>query len=144
MSGTTSALALPATWLLMPFSAEALGEIARSKEIGPKKSASESLSLAKPAISFASTLDGIAGKMLSVADKIATFGRVQPNFREISAIKRAASTRVLMSGFIFMAASLIRRGSPPLGGSIIKTWISRRPTLTPASFFTRPPMNMSV
>ena len=39
MSGTTSALALPATWLVIPFSTVAVGEIARSKDRGPKKSA---------------------------------------------------------------------------------------------------------
>ena len=99
----------------------AVGEIARSKERGPKKSASGSFSRANLAISTASTVDGIAGRILSVADRTATFGRLQPSFRDIPAIKSAASTRVSMSGLIFIAASLIKSGSPPLGGSMTKT-----------------------
>ena len=144
MSGTTRALAWPATGFAIAFSKVALGEIARSKDSGPKKSASGSRSPANRAISSASILDGMLCKILSVADKIATFGRTKPSFRDILAIRRADSTRVLMSGCMFMAASLIKRGLPPFGGSITKTWTSRWPTRTPASRFTRPLINISV
>ena len=144
MSGTTRPSATPATGPSKDFIATAFGDIARSNDSGPAKSASVSMAAARKAISAASPLDGIAGKTDSVADKTAIRGRDWPRRRLISAICNAASTRVSMSGATLTAASLIIKGRPPAGGSMANKCTSRLPVRRPAARFTMPPINTSV
>src|SRR5210317_1620571 len=74
ISGTTRPSAIPATGPSTPLMATAFGDTAKSNDSGPAKSAFISMAPARNAISAASPLDGIAGKIDSVADKTAIRG----------------------------------------------------------------------